>query len=88
MFLYDISFSPHSYVLTTVLEEPFLSLSQSSGYVDDDVNDKYEGYVKDLAAMIAQDIGVSFEIRPARDGKYGNPDKTERGEAIFFKWRA
>ena len=69
----------HRYVLTTVLEEPFLSLSQST-YGDQNVNDKYEGYVKDLATLIAQDIGVSFEIRPAMDGKYGTPDKSQRGE--------
>ena len=63
-----------------MLEEPFLSLSQSAGYdADDDVNGKYEGYVKDLATLIGQDTGVSFEIRPSRDGKYGSPDKNERG---------
>lgn len=38
-------------------------------------NDKYEGYCADLAKMIAEHVGFSYEIRPVRDKKYGNKDK-------------
>jgi len=34
-------------------------------------NDKYEGYCADLAKMIAEHVGFSYEIRPVVDGKYG-----------------
>ena len=37
-------------------------------------NDRYEGYCKDLADLIAKEAGVNFEIRPVKDGKYGSPD--------------
>jgi len=34
-------------------------------------NDKYEGYCADLAKMIAEHVGFSYEIRLVVDGKYG-----------------
>jgi len=67
-----------TYVLTSVLEEPFLRLrSGSRGDLDDDV--LYEGYVKELADLIALEIGVQFEIRPVLDGKYGSRDGSRKG---------
>ena len=73
-----------TYILTTILEEPFLSLSQSMyDGVSTDGNDMYEGYVKDLALLIAEEIGVTFEIRPTRDGKYGSIDGSQRGNEFY-----
>jgi len=74
-----------TYVLTTVLEEPFLMPKVGGGRDvtdgNDDVinNEKYEGYVKDFATLIAREVGVSFEIRPTPDAKYGSPDPSRKG---------
>ena len=37
-------------------------------------NDQYEGYCFDLAKMIAEHVGFSYEIRPVLDGAYGARD--------------
>ena len=34
-------------------------------------NDKYEGFCADLATLLAEIVGFSFEIRLVRDGKFG-----------------
>ena len=52
--------------------------SGSRGDLDDDV--LYEGYVKELADLIALEIGVQFEIRPVLDGKYGSRDGSRKGK--------
>jgi len=36
--------------------------------------DRYEGYCADLAEMIADHVGFSYEIKPVGDNKYGNKD--------------
>ncbi len=45
-------------------------------------NDRFEGYCKDLADIIARENNVNFEIRPVKDGKYGSPDKTAPGSML------
>ena len=76
-----------TYVLSTVLEEPFLMPRRhSAGAVyqpGESGNDDYEGYVKDLAQLIAKEIGVSFEIKPTRDGRYGSVDSSQKGTYYF-----
>jgi len=36
---------------------------------------KYEGYCADLAKMIAQHVGFSYEMQPVHDQKYGAMDE-------------
>jgi len=38
-------------------------------------NSKYEGYCADLAKMIAEHVGFSYEMRPVKDNKYGAKDE-------------
>jgi len=38
-------------------------------------NDIYEGYCADLAKMIAEHVGFSYEIQPVRDKRYGQKDQ-------------
>jgi len=37
-------------------------------------NDKYEGYVADLASEVAQRVGIDYIIQPVKDAKYGSKD--------------
>lgn len=66
-----------TFVLTTVLEEPFMMLKDDVNLYDG--NDRFEGYCKDLAELIAERAQVHFVIRPVRDGRYGNPDPDAPG---------
>ncbi|XP_020801640.1 glutamate receptor 1 [Drosophila serrata] len=61
----------HTYIVTSVLEEPYLMHKQSS-YGEQLVgNDRFEGYCKDLADMLANHLSIKYEIRLAQDGNYG-----------------
>nr|QGW50658.1 ionotropic receptor 16 [Propsilocerus akamusi] len=62
-----------TYIVSTVIEEPYMMLKQhdTSGVILEG-NDKYEGYCKDLAELIAKRLGINYEIRVVKDGKYGS----------------
>lgn len=63
-----------TYRVTSILEEPFLMLkNDSSGKLEG--NDRFEGYCKDLADLIADRMGINYEIRLVKDKKYGGIDK-------------
>lgn len=42
-------------------------------------NARFEGYTKDLADRISQELNLKFEIRPVKDGQYGISDPTVPG---------
>ncbi|EDW50731.1 GM14793 [Drosophila sechellia] len=61
----------HTYIVSSLLEEPYLSLKQYT-YGESLVgNDRFEGYCKDLADMLAAQLGIKYEIRLVQDGNYG-----------------
>ncbi len=70
-----------TYILTSVLEPPFLMLrrqvpgQQQSLYG----NARFDGYSKDLADMISRELNINFEIRPVKDGQYGVSDSSVPG---------
>ena len=47
-------------------------LKRSDGTNNLTGNDRYEGYVADLIARLAQTVGFEYEIRLVADGKYGS----------------
>ena len=49
-----------TYVMTTIIEEPYMMLKQQdpNGQILEG-NDKYEGYCKDLAELIAKKLGIN-----------------------------
>lgn len=49
----------HTYVVTTIIEEPYIMLKQDTKLVDG--NDRFEGYCKDLADLIAEKLGIQCE---------------------------
>lgn len=72
--------------MTTIMEEPYMILKNSDdGSAPATGNDRFEGYCKDLADLIAKEARVSFEIRPVKDGKYGSPDPTAPGDYHIVK---
>lgn len=53
----------HTYIVSSLLEEPYLSLKQYT-YGESLVgNDRFEGYCKDLADMLAAQLGIKCEFK-------------------------
>ncbi|XP_023289712.1 glutamate receptor 1 [Orussus abietinus] len=65
-----------TYVVTTIVEEPYIMMRKPDVGETLTGNDRFEGYCKDLAELIAKKLGINYELRIVRDGKYGteNPD--------------
>ncbi|XP_046997299.1 glutamate receptor 1-like [Schistocerca americana] len=65
-----------TYVVTTIVEEPYIMLRKPEPGEILLGNDRFEGYCKDLADLIANKIGINYELRIVKDGQYGaeNPD--------------
>merc|ERR1712055_373416 len=60
-------------VVTTILRgEPFLSLKSDHARLSG--NEKYEGYLVDLANLLADKLGFTFTLQMVGDGKYGQSD--------------
>ncbi|KAF7990138.1 hypothetical protein HCN44_009873 [Aphidius gifuensis] len=65
-----------TYIVTTIVEEPYIMLKKLETGKVLVGNDRFEGYCKDLADLIAQKLGIKYELKIVDDGKYGseNPD--------------
>ncbi|XP_017877809.2 glutamate receptor 1 [Ceratina calcarata] len=65
-----------TYIVTTIVEEPYIMRKKPENGEILTGNDQYEGYCKDLADLIAKKLGITYELRIVKDGKYGmeNPD--------------
>lgn len=48
-----------TYVITTILEEPYIMLRKGKPGLILEGNDLYEGYCKDLAELIARKLGIN-----------------------------
>ncbi|XP_017492005.1 PREDICTED: glutamate receptor 1-like, partial [Rhagoletis zephyria] len=68
-----------TYVVTTLLEEPYIMLKRPSIGEQLDGNDRFEGYCKDLADLLAKKLGINYELRLVKDGTYGSENPTVRG---------
>ena len=55
--------------MTTILDAPYMMKKRDKGLKG---NDRFEGFCKDLADLIAAEANITFEIRPVKDGKYGS----------------
>ncbi|XP_076169974.1 glutamate receptor IB isoform X2 [Ptiloglossa arizonensis] len=60
-----------TYIVTTIVEEPYIMKKKSDTGEALVGNDSYEGYCKDLADLIAKKLGITYELRIVKDGKYG-----------------
>ena len=75
----DFIYSAKPYIMTTILEEPYMMLRKEKPGEILRGNERYEGYCKDLADAITRLTGIKFKIKPVADGKYGSPDPYYEG---------
>jgi len=55
----------HTYIVTSVLEEPYLM--HKAGFGDQLVgNERFEGYCKDLAELLATRLGIKCELKSSQ----------------------
>ncbi|XP_049886263.1 glutamate receptor 1-like [Pectinophora gossypiella] len=62
-----------TYMVTTILQEPYLMQKTERGHKEDHLY----GFVKDLMDLIAKKLGIKYELRLVRDGKYGSENPSE-----------
>lgn len=61
----------HTYIVTSMLEEPYLMYRTQSGHGEQLVgNERFEGYCKDLAELLASRLGIKCEY--SNDKSQGN----------------
>lgn len=66
-----------TYIVNSILEEPFLMLkNDTTGKLEG--NDRFEGYCKDLADLIAEQLNINYELVLVADGKYGGRNDSIR----------
>ncbi|RVE46687.1 hypothetical protein evm_008650 [Chilo suppressalis] len=57
-----------TYIVTSILQEPYLMQKSEHTHADE----KFYGFVKDLTDIIAKKMGIKYELRLVKDGKYGS----------------
>ncbi|XP_060904953.1 glutamate receptor 1a isoform X2 [Labrus mixtus] len=78
-----------TYIVTTILESPYVMLKKNHEQLVG--NDKYEGYIVELAAEIAKHVGYQYKLKVVSDGKYGARDPETKmwngmvGELVYGK---
>lgn len=72
----DSTIENKTYIVTSILEEPFLMLKKSEPGKELVGNDRYIGYCKDLADLIAEQLNINYELKLVSDGKYGGRNQT------------
>lgn len=55
-------------------EEPYLMYKKSDQGAELEGNERFEGYCKDLADLIASALGINYELKLVNDSKYGGQD--------------
>ncbi|KAJ4945865.1 hypothetical protein JOQ06_023543, partial [Pogonophryne albipinna] len=78
-----------TYIVTTILESPYVMMKKNHEQLVG--NDKYEGYIVELAAEIAKHVGYQYKLKVVTDGKYGARDLENKmwngmvGELVYGK---
>ncbi|GBO18294.1 Glutamate receptor 1 [Araneus ventricosus] len=68
-----------TYIVTSILEEPYLMFKKPEDGQILEGNDLFEGYCKDLADLIADNLKFSFIIKLVNDSAYGGKDPSSPG---------
>ncbi|XP_073955127.1 glutamate receptor 1-like isoform X2 [Choristoneura fumiferana] len=58
-----------TYIVTTILQEPYMMHKSRTGHALPE--EQYHGFCKDLLDLVAQKIGIKYELRLVKDGTYG-----------------
>ncbi|XP_064482160.1 glutamate receptor 1-like isoform X1 [Ornithodoros turicata] len=73
--LLDTGFeSNKTYIVTSILEEPYLMYKKAEPGQILSGNDVFEGYCKDLADLIAEHLKFNYTLKLVNDSKYGGQD--------------
>uniref|UniRef100_A0A336MVV7 CSON005520 protein n=1 Tax=Culicoides sonorensis TaxID=179676 RepID=A0A336MVV7_CULSO len=67
-----------TFIVTTIIEEPYIMLREPEVGKVLEGNERFEGYCKDLADIIAERLGITYEIRLVKDNSYGS--ENNKGE--------
>ncbi|XP_069955932.1 glutamate receptor 1 isoform X3 [Cherax quadricarinatus] len=65
-----------TYVVTTILEKPFMMVKKEGNYTG---NERYEGYAKDLADLLSEYLNINYTLQIVKDHTYGAQDETTEG---------
>ncbi|XP_068233552.1 glutamate receptor 1-like [Palaemon carinicauda] len=65
-----------TYIVTSILEKPFLMRRTNGNYSD---NRRYEGYAKDLCDFIAGYLNINYTLKEVVDNTYGAVDPRKEG---------
>ncbi|XP_060535299.1 glutamate receptor 1-like [Cylas formicarius] len=68
-----------TYIVTTIVEEPYIMVRKEEPGEYLAGNDRFEGYCKDLADLIAKKLNINYELRIVKDGKYGAENHEVKG---------
>ncbi|KAM7290700.1 hypothetical protein ISCGN_027299 [Ixodes scapularis] len=82
-----------TYVVTSILEEPYLMFKKAEPGQTLTGNDVFEGYCKDLADLVAEHLKFNYTLKLVNDSKYGGQDANSQagwngmvGELIRQAW--
>ncbi|KPM07528.1 glutamate receptor 1-like protein 1 [Sarcoptes scabiei] len=70
-------FNDKIYYVTSIVEEPYLIVKNNPANKILKGNDRFEGYSKDLADLIAQHLNITYEMHLVKDSKYGGIVKND-----------
>ncbi|CAL1261784.1 unnamed protein product [Larinioides sclopetarius] len=63
-----------TYIVTSILEEPYLMYKKAEPGDILEGNDVFEGYCKDLADLIAETLKINYVLKLVNDSAYGGQD--------------
>ncbi|XP_071044207.1 glutamate receptor 1 isoform X2 [Parasteatoda tepidariorum] len=63
-----------TFIVTSILEEPYLMYKRADPGDILEGNDVFEGYCKDLADLIAEYLNINYSLRLVNDSAYGGQD--------------
>ncbi|XP_063698302.1 glutamate receptor 1-like [Culicoides brevitarsis] len=61
-----------TFIVTTIIEEPYIMLREPEKGKVLEGNERFEGYCKDLADIISERLEINYEIRLVKDNSYGS----------------
>ncbi|KAL0851920.1 hypothetical protein ABMA28_000207 [Loxostege sticticalis] len=63
-----------TYIVTTIIQEPYMMQKSTDHTLHKE--EPLHGFCKDLADLIAKKMGIKYELRLVKDGKYGSESPT------------
>ncbi|XP_015794087.1 glutamate receptor 1-like isoform X1 [Tetranychus urticae] len=72
----NANYENKTFIVTSILDEPYLMFKKTGkDGVKYEGNDRFEGYCKDLADLLAEHLKINYTLQLVADYRYGSPDK-------------